>query len=110
MLKECLKLIEKEAELKRELKTAQDALNLEVFKTYPTLAIDEIKELVIEDKWLNHINTQITEEIERITSTLANRIKTLEERYADPLPQIESDVKTLTCKVEAHLKSMGLSW
>lgn len=110
VLKECLKLIEKEAELKRELKTAQDALNLEVFKTYPTLAIDEIKELVIEDKWLNHINTQITEEIERVTSTLANRIKTLEECYADPLPQIESDVRKLTCKVEAHLKSMGLSW
>lgn len=110
VLKECLKLIEKEAELKRELKTAQDALNLEVFKTYPTLAIDEIKELVIEDKWLNHINTQITEEIERVTSTLANRIKTLEERYAEPLPQIESDVKALTCKVEEHLKSMGLSW
>ena len=109
-LEECLKLIENEAKLKKELKTMQDELSLTVFKKYPTLSIYEIKELVIQDKWLYHVKTQITEEIERVTSTLANRIKTLEERYSEPLPQIDSNVKELTCKVEEHLKSMGLSW
>lgn len=109
-IEECMKLIEKEAKLKRELKAAQDVLNLTVFKKYPKLSIEAIKELVIEDKWFLHVKTQITEEIERVTSTLANRIKMLEERYIEPLPHIESTVKALTCKVEEHLKRMGLTW
>lgn len=110
VLKEYKKLLDTETKLKKELKTAQDVLSLLVFKKYPTLTIEEVKELVIEDKWLNHVKTQINEEIERVTSTLANRIKTLEERYAEPLPRIDKNVKELTSKVEEHLKAMGLIW
>jgi type I restriction enzyme M protein len=109
-LKECKRLIDAEAKAKKALKTAQDALSLAVFKKYPTLSVDEIKTLVIEEKWLRHITTQIDEEISRVTTSLANRIKTLEERYSEPLKEIEQSVSALTSKVEEHLKAMGLSW
>lgn len=36
-------------------------------------------------------------------------IKKLEERYARPLPELESDVKAFSAKVQKHLKKMGLS-
>lgn len=109
-LKECKRLISNETKAKKELKTAVDELSLEVFKKYPTLSIEEIKEIVIEDKWLKHISSQIDEEVNRVTTNLANRIKTLEERYKEPLKTIEDDVNTLSSKVEEHLKAMGLSW
>ncbi|MDP3119816.1 MAG: type I restriction-modification system subunit M [Sulfuricurvum sp.] len=109
-LKECKKLIDAEAKAKKELKEATDKLSLVVFKKYPTLSIDQIKSLVIDDKWLAHLSREIGEEISRVTSSLANRIKTLEERYNEPLKTIEQQVNELGSKVEEHLKAMGLSW
>lgn len=109
-LKECKKRIEAEAKAKKALKIATDALSLAVFKKYPTLSVDEIKTLVIEEKWLSHITTQIEEEISRVTTSLANRIKTLEDRYDEPLKEIEHATEVLSHKVEQHLKAMGLSW
>lgn len=110
VLKECKKLIDVEAKAKKELKDAMDKLTIMVFKKYPTLSIDEIKSLVIDDKWLAHMGREIGEEISRVMISLANRIKTLEERYKEPLKTIEQQVNELGSKVEEHLKAMGLSW
>jgi len=41
---------------------------------------------------------------------LASRVKDLEERYAEPLPQISQSVDVLSAKVAEHLKAMGLEW
>lgn len=109
-LKECKKLIDAEAKAKKELKEATDKLALMVFKKYPTLSIDDVKSLVIDDKWHAHMSREIDGEISRVTTSLANRIKTLEERYKEPLKTIEQQVNELGSKVEEHLKAMGLSW
>jgi len=110
ILQQCKKLFEDDAKIKKSLKEAQSKLDLEVFKKYPTLSIDEIKVLVIDDKWHIYLLHSIMDEIERVTQTLANRIKQLTVRYTDTLPELNSEVKILTTKVEEHLKSMGLSW
>jgi type I restriction enzyme M protein len=109
-LKGCKKLLENEAKAKIDLKIATDELTLAVFKKYPNLSIEDIKMIVIEDKWLNHISNQINEEINRVTTSLANRIKILEERYSKPLKDIEIEVSKLSLNVEKHLKAMGLAW
>ena len=41
---------------------------------------------------------------------LANRVKELEERYAEPLPALEESVEALSEKVAGQLKAMGLEW
>ena len=110
VLKTVKRLIEDEAKAKKALKTATDALNLEVFKKYPELSVDEIKDLVLSAKWYHTWLADLQDEIERVTSSLANRIITLEERYNKPLGKINEDVEELEIKVEAHLKAMGLSW
>lgn len=45
-----------------------------------------------------------------MTQQLANRVKELNERYAEPLPQITQNVEDLSAKVAEHLKAMGLEW
>ena len=50
----------------------------------------------MDDKWQATLKAAIAAEIERVTQQLANRVKTLEERYAEPLPQLTQDVETLT--------------
>jgi len=109
-LKTVKKLIEVEATNKKSVKTAQDDLDVEVFAKYPELTLDENKALIVEDKWLATLQANIVAEIERITQQLANRVKTLEERYSEPMPILVNDVEALSVKVEEHLKKMGLTW
>ncbi|MDF7351269.1 type I restriction-modification system subunit M [Proteus mirabilis] len=109
-LKQVQKLFDNEANAKKALKKAQDALDLAVFKQYPKLSIDEIKTLIVDDKWLATLQSNIEAEIERVTQQLANRVKELEERYSKPLPDITKSVEDLSEKVAGHLKSMGLEW
>lgn len=109
-LKQAQKLFDNEANAKKALKKAQDALDLAVFKQYPKLSIDEIKNLIVDDKWLATLQSNIEAEIERVTQQLANRVKELEERYNEPLPAITKSVEDLNEKIAGHLKAMGLEW
>lgn len=91
------------------MKDAQDALELEVFKKYSSLSETDIKVLIVDDKWLATLQGQIEAEIERITQQLANRVKELDERYAEPMSAITQTVEQLSNKVGEHLKTMGLT-
>lgn len=109
-LKQAKKLFDAEADAKKALKEAQDALDLAVFQQYPKLSTDEIKTLIVDDKWLATLESNIVAEIERVTQQLANRVKELEERYSEPLPALTQSVEHLSDKVASHLKAMGLEW
>jgi type I restriction enzyme M protein len=109
-LKKCLKLVAEESKCKSAVKAAQDALDEMVFKKIPAIPNDELKDIVVNAKWLASVEAQIIEEIERVTQNLANRVKTLEQRYSKPLPSLSEDVSKYTNLVEGHLKKMGLSW
>ncbi|MCF6250200.1 MAG: type I restriction-modification system subunit M [Methylococcaceae bacterium] len=110
VLNQCKQWIEAEAKVKKAVKDAQEKLDKQVFAKYPTLTEEEIKTLVVDDKWFALLENNIQAEIERVTQQLANRVKTLEERYAEPLPQITEEVSALSTRVDAHLKRMGLVW
>lgn len=107
-LEKCLSLVKKEASAKKKAKEKQAELDLAVFKQYPKLSNDEIKSLIVEDKWLATLESNIVTEIERVTQQLANRVKELEERYSEPMPAITQSVENLSDKVADHLKAMGL--
>ncbi len=107
-LRQTKKLFEAESDAKKVLKEAQDALDQSVFKKYPTLIESDVKTLLVEDKWKATLQANIQAEIERVTQQLANRVKELDERYAEPLPEIRQSVDELSGRVAEHLKAMGL--
>jgi type I restriction enzyme M protein len=108
-LKHTQKLFDQETSAKKAVKDAIEALDLAVFSKYPTLSEAEVKTLIVEHKWLATLQANIQAEIERVTQQLANRVKELEERYAEPLPTIEQNINALSAKVSQHLKAMGLA-
>ena len=110
VLTKYLALLEKEKEVKAKIKSATTNLDKELLTKYNSLKESEIKEMVIHDKWLATIYGSINEELERISQSLAGRIKELVERYETPLPQLTDDVKELSGKVDQHLKKMGFKW
>jgi type I restriction enzyme M protein len=110
VLEQCLDLFDGEATAKKAVKDAQTALDELVFAQYPKLTEDEIKSLVVDDKWQATLKAAIQAEIERMTQQLANRVKTLEERYESPLPELVQQVAVLSSQVDEHLQRMGLVW
>ncbi len=110
VLKAYLKLIEAEAKVNKEIIEADKELNNKVLKKYAQLSEDEIKTLVVDDKWFPTLRQAINSEMERISQRLTYRIKELAERYDTPLPDLIQEVDELTAKVERHLQRMGLVW
>jgi type I restriction enzyme M protein len=109
LLKQLVRLFDAEDTAKKAAKDAQESLDMAVFGQYAKLSESDIKTLIVQDKWLASVQSAVEADIERITQQLANRVKELEERYAQPLPQLEADVLALSAKVAEHLKAMGLS-
>ncbi len=108
-LVKCQELMDQKAATDKKLKEAEKALEEAVFMKYADLEEPEIKTLLVDEKWLYAVGESVTAETERVSRTLASRIQTLEERYAEPLPQILDEVEALSQKVEAHLRQMGYS-
>jgi len=110
VLQEYLDLIEKESTLKKQIKVKEESLDKELLKKYNSLTEEEIKVLVVDDKWMTTLRNAVKSEMERISQKLAGRIKELAERYEAPLPELTKEVETLSKNVEGHLKNMGFKW
>jgi type I restriction enzyme M protein len=110
VLREWLKLSGEEADLRKTLKEAESELDALAYARYPQLTEDEVKTLVVDDKWLTAIAAAIHGEMDRISQTLTRRVKQLAERYETPLPELSDKVAELEERVNAHLKMMGFSW
>jgi type I restriction enzyme M protein len=92
---------------RKKLKAAEDDLEAKVGAKYPKLTLEEIKALVVDDKWLTTIAAAVQGELDRVSQTLTGRIRQLAERYAAPLPQLTDEVAALAAKVDEHLAKMG---
>lgn len=110
VLKTYLALLEQQAETNRKIKEAGAELDKKLYAKYPTLTEDEIKTLVVDDKWMATIDKDIHTEMDRISQRLTQRIKELAERYETPLPQQTVEVSGLEKKVNGHLEKMGFAW
>ncbi len=105
-LEHCLSLINAKAKADKQVKDAQLALDEQVLAHYATLTETEIKQLVIDDKWCATIQAAIIGEVQRLTQNLTERVKELEERYAQPLSVLAEEVEGYSIRVEKHLKMM----
>ena len=105
-----LKLSNEETAKKKAIKEADAALDAMALLKYPTLSEDEVKTLVVEDKWLAAISAAVHGEMDRISQALTQRVKELAERYETPLPQLVVRVTELEQAVNHHLERMGFSW
>jgi len=110
ILAKCWALLEAASAAARAVNNAKTDLDAMTLARYERLTEDEIKALVVKDKWFGSIGKSIGEEVDLLTTALASRIQDLAERYADPLPNIERVLVTLSEKVQGHLKRMGATW
>jgi len=107
ILEQFLKLLDDQTEGNKKIKETIADLDTKVIERYKTLTETEIKQLVVDDKWMASIERSVKTEMERISQRLTQRIKELAERYETPLPKQTIEVKLLEDKVTKHLEAMG---
>ena len=104
------KLLDVKDKIKDQVKTAEEELDAKLDAKYPKLTEDEIKTLVVDDKWLAKIAEGVQSELDRVSQNLTGRIRQLAERYETPLPKLDDQVIALRKRVDEHLREMGTAW
>ncbi len=107
-LERLLKLYADEAEAKKAVKEAQAELDLLTLKQYRILTADEVKILVLDDKWQSMIVSRVVAEVEALTIGLVSRIQVLGDRYSKTAGALKDQLDSLESKVADHLAAMGV--
>lgn len=97
----------KRKQVDKELKEKKSTLTDLLQKKYDKLAEEEIKHLVVDNKWLTHISNMILDEMKQVTHQLANEVVTLSERYEFTLSYLSSECNRYEEEVNGYLKEMG---
>ena len=107
LLRKYLEILAKEAKLNKEIKEIKIGLYNKVLKKYAELTVDEIKTLVVDDKWLATLKDKFEEHLNDLTQVLSKRVKEVSLRYESTVSQLENKREALKAKVKAHLATMG---
>jgi type I restriction enzyme M protein len=110
VLREWLELSDEEASTKKALKAAEAELDDQAYGRYDSLTEAEVRELVVQGKWLASLEQAVAAEVERVSQALTGRLKELGERYGEALPVISDRVDELEARVAGHLERMGFVW
>jgi type I restriction enzyme M protein len=107
-LRHLLKLYETEAAAKKAVKDAQAKLDLATLKQYGSLTKEDVKTLVLDDKWCGTVAGRITSEVESLTLDLAARLQELGDRYAETVDNLETELSKLSEIAYSWLKKLGV--
>ena len=108
-LQRCLSLLDAAFRTGKGFREAQAELSESVLRSYASLSENEVKTLVIEDKWVAGLRAAVIAGVERRARHLAARVQELNDRYATSLPDLERHVDAFGTKVASHLRRMGLA-
>lgn len=93
-----------------EIKKMQAELEKAVTEKYAELSETEIKDLLVNQKWMAHLQSTLVQEQDKISQALTQRINALAERYATTLGKLEAEVLEASNNVKSHLEKMGWVW
>lgn len=110
VLREYLRLSAVESDAKKMIKESTALLDMAAREKYEQLTDEEIKQLLVEEKWFRTIYNGIDAIHAAVSHRLSSRVSELVERYAYTLPECEAEVAELESKVKSHLERMGFVW
>jgi type I restriction enzyme M protein len=95
---------------KKAIKAQETELEKMVRAKYAELTDEEVKDLLINKKWLSSIESGINAIYVSISHDLAGRVTELGERYESTLSELTSSTEEFESKAKAHLERMGFVW
>ncbi|WQU24701.1 type I restriction-modification system subunit M [Helicobacter pylori] len=108
ILKTALEWLEAKNKALKMKNKAYEELELKAFHQYKNLEINEIKDLIIKDKWLNSLKNALENKIQKRINAFASALNTIISSYSNSLLELDKEVKESESKVLEHLKDLGL--
>ncbi|NHB53561.1 type I restriction-modification system subunit M [Helicobacter pylori] len=108
ILKTALELLEAKNKVLKMKNKAYEELELKAFHQYKNLEINEIKDLIIKDKWLNSLKNALENKILKRINALTSTLNEIISSYSNSLLELDKEVKESESKVLEHLKDLGL--
>ncbi|WQX89754.1 type I restriction-modification system subunit M [Helicobacter pylori] len=108
ILKTALELLEAKNKALKMKNKAHEELELKAFHQYKNLEINEIKDLIIKDKWLNSLKNALENKILKRINAFTSALNEIISSYSNSLLELDKEVKESESKVLEHLKDLGL--
>ncbi len=108
ILKTALERLEAKNKALKMKNKAHEELELKAFHQYKNLEINEIKDLIIKDKWLNSLKNALENKIQKRTNAFTSVLNEIISSYSNSLLELDKEVKESESKVLEHLKDLGL--
>ncbi|RVY46705.1 type I restriction-modification system subunit M [Helicobacter pylori] len=108
ILKTALEWLEAKNKALKMKNKAHEELELKAFHQYKNLKLDEIKDLIIKDKWLNSLKNALENKIQKRINALTSALNEIISSYSNSLLELDKEVKESESKVLEHLKDLGL--
>ncbi|MGL2748464.1 type I restriction-modification system subunit M [Helicobacter pylori] len=108
ILKTALELLEAKNKALKMKNKAYEELELKAFHQYKNLEINEIKDLIIKDKWLNSLKNALENKIQKRINAFTSALNEIISSYSSSLLELDKEVKESESKVLEHLKDLGL--
>ncbi|HYL81755.1 MAG TPA: N-6 DNA methylase [Candidatus Acidoferrum sp.] len=110
MLKNYLDLVEQDAILTDKIEEARKDLEAKVAARSAVLTGDEIRRLMIDEKWVPALAAGVTAEHDRVLRAFTGHLQQLVERYATPFAALTREVVASAARLEGHLRRIGVEW
>ncbi|WQU89450.1 type I restriction-modification system subunit M [Helicobacter pylori] len=107
-LKTALEWLEAKNKALKMKNKAYEELELKAFHQYKNLKINEIKDLIIKDKWLNSLKNALENKIQKRINAFVSALNEIISSYSNSLLELDKEVKESESKVLEHLKDLGL--
>ena len=72
------------------------------------MELDEIKDLIIQDKWLKSLKNALENKILKRINAFTSALNEIISSYSNSLLELDKEVKESESKVLEHLKDLGL--
>ncbi len=108
ILKTALELLEAKNKALKMKNKAYEELELKAFHQYKNLEINEIKDLIIKDKWLKSLKNALENKILKRINAFISALNEIISSYSNSLLELDKEVKESESKVLEHLKDLGL--
>lgn len=107
ILNELLNNLSLQKDLKKKIKSHQEALNSMIINKYSLLDEDTSKDLLINKKWFKSIERRFDDKYEDLIYDLSNKIVSEYENYEETLGQLSNKTSELESAVLKDLERMG---
>ncbi len=108
ILKTALELLEAKNKALKMKNKAYEELELKAFHQYKNLELGEIKDLIIQDKWLNSLKNALENKIQKRINAFISALNEIISSYSNSLLELDKEVKESESKVLEHLKDLGI--